>query len=57
MKNLQKLMTKAFDEVLSISVDKKVDLRTAAMMIGVARGCKRQEIKRTLSLNLSEQNL
>ena len=37
MKNLEKLMTKAFDEVLAISVDKNVDLRTAAMMIGVSR--------------------
>lgn len=37
MKNLRKLMTKAFDEVLAISVEKNVDLRTAAMMIGVAR--------------------
>lgn len=37
MKNLEKLMTKAFDEVLAIAVDKNVDLRTAAMMIGVSR--------------------
>ena len=37
MKNLKRLMTKAFDEVLAVSLDKKIDFRTAAMMIGVSR--------------------
>lgn len=34
---LECLITKAFDEVLALSKEKKVDLRTAALMIGVNR--------------------
>lgn len=34
---LECLITKAFDEVLALSKQKKVDLRTAALMIGVNR--------------------
>lgn len=37
MSNLEKLMTKAFNEVLALSQQKGVDMRTSAMMIGVNR--------------------
>jgi glutamate dehydrogenase (NAD(P)+) len=37
---LQCLITKAFDEVLTLSKNKNVDMRTAAMMIGVNRVAK-----------------
>ncbi len=37
---LQCLITKAFDEVLALSKNKNVDMRTAAMMIGVNRVAK-----------------
>ncbi len=35
--NLERLMNKAFDEVFAISQNRSVDMRTAAMMIGVNR--------------------
>ena len=36
-KRLEGIMTKAFKHVLTIALDKKVDMRTAAMILGVGR--------------------
>jgi len=36
-KRLEGIMTKAFKHVMTIALDKKVDMRTAAMILGVGR--------------------
>lgn len=45
MENLERLMTKAFDEVFTLSKEKEVDLRTAAMMIGVNRVAEAKKLR------------
>lgn len=45
MTSLERLMTKAFDEVLALSVSKNVDLRTSAMMIGVNRVAEAKKLR------------
>lgn len=45
MDNLERLMTKAFDEVYALSEEKHVDLRTSAMMIGVNRVAKAKQLR------------
>ena len=45
MGKLECLMTKAFDEVLGLSKEKEVDLRTSAMMIGVNRVAEAKKLR------------
>lgn len=45
MKNLERLMTKSFDEVHYLAQEKKTDYRTAAMMIAVERVAKAKELR------------
>lgn len=45
MGKLECLMTKAFNEVLALSQEKNVDMRTAAMMIGVNRVAEAKKLR------------
>lgn len=45
MSKLECLMTKAFNEVWTLSQEKKVDLRTSAMMIGVNRVAEAKKLR------------
>ena len=36
-KRLERVMTTSFDEVMKIHLERKVDMRTAANMLGVSR--------------------
>ncbi len=45
MGKLECLMTKAFDEVLTLSKERTVDLRTSAMMIGVNRVAEAKKLR------------
>ena len=45
MKNLERLMTKSFKEVHKLTIEKKTDYRTAALMIAIERVAKAKELR------------